>query len=114
MQKELIAGNIMIISRVKLKNWRNFREVDVELDDRVFVVGPNASGKSNFLDVFRFLRDIAKSGGGLQKAIEDRGGLSKVRCLPARQDPSVGIVVHLAEIADLAISEKISGDLKVL
>ena len=59
----------MIVSSIKLKNWKNFQNVDVKLKERVFVVGPNASGKSNFLDVFRFLRDIAKPGGGLQKAV---------------------------------------------
>ncbi|WP_025769232.1 AAA family ATPase [Thioalkalivibrio sp. HK1] len=74
----------MYISRVKLKNWRNFVEVDVPLRRRQFLVGPNASGKSNCLDVFRFLRDIAKpDGGGLQRAVNKRGGLSKIRCLNA-------------------------------
>lgn len=87
----------MIISRLILKNWRNFVEVDVEFGDRVFFVGPNASGKSNLLDVFRFLRDIAKPGGGLQKAVEDRGGLSKIRCLAARRHPDVEIEVYLSE-----------------
>jgi predicted ATPase len=70
------------------------------MTDRVFLVGPNASGKSNFLDVFRFLRDIAKPGGGLQKAVEDRGGLSKIRCLAARRDPTVEIEVYLAESSE--------------
>ncbi|KAF5410452.1 MAG: DNA replication and repair protein RecF [Candidatus Methanogasteraceae archaeon] len=74
----------MIVSHITLKNWRNFQSVDVDLGNRVFLVGPNASGKSNFLDVFRFLRDIAKPGGGLQKAISDRGGIPKIRCLAAR------------------------------
>lgn len=90
----------MIISRVILKNWRNFAEVDVEFGERVFFVGPNASGKSNLLDVFRFLRDIAKPGGGLQKAVEDRGGLSKIRCLAARRHPDVEIEVYLSESSD--------------
>ncbi|MBF2753804.1 MAG: AAA family ATPase, partial [Gammaproteobacteria bacterium AqS3] len=54
----------MYISRVQLKNWRNFVEVDVPLCPRQFLVGPNASGKSNFLDVFRFLHDIANPDGG--------------------------------------------------
>lgn len=89
----------MIVSQIVLKNWRNFRSVDVELGDRVFLVGPNASGKSNFLDVFRFLRDIAKSGGGLQKAVLDRGGISKIRCLAARKYPDVEITVNLSESA---------------
>lgn len=71
--------------------------MDVDLRDRVFLVGPNASGKSNFLDALRFLRDLAKDGGGLQKAIRDRGGLSKIRCLYARRYPDVEIEVHLSE-----------------
>ncbi len=87
----------LMISRIKLKNWRNFADVDVALGRRMFLIGPNASGKSNFLDAFRFLRDIAKSeGGGLQKAVSDRGGLSKVRCLAARRYPDVEIEVHLS------------------
>ncbi len=85
----------MIISRVILKNWRNFRSIDVELGYRAFLVGPNAAGKSNFLDLFRFLRDIAKPGGGLQKAVSDRGGLSKIRCLSARENPVLEIEISL-------------------
>lgn len=87
----------MIISHIILKNWRNFRLVDVDLRDRIFVVGPNACGKSNFLDAFRFLRDLAKPGGGLQKAVGDRGGVSKIRSLSARQNPNVEIEIHLSE-----------------
>lgn len=87
----------MIVSRLILKNWRNFRHVDVTLQPRMFIVGPNAVGKSNLLDIFRFLRDIANTeGGGLQKAVRDRGGLPKLRCLSARNEPQVEIEVHLA------------------
>lgn len=87
----------MIISRLILRNWKNFKELDVKLQDRVIIVGANASGKSNLLDVFRFLRDIAKSGGGLQKAVTDRGGITKIRSLAARAKPKVEIAVHLSE-----------------
>ena len=38
----------------------------------VFVIGPHASAKSNVLDVLRFLRDIAKPGGGLERAVAER------------------------------------------
>ena len=87
----------MIVSRLILKNWKNFKDVNVELQERVFIVGANASGKSNFLDVFRFLRDIAKPGGGLQKAVTDRGGITKIRSLAARRHPDVEIEVYLSE-----------------
>src|SRR5271157_4816385 len=83
----------MIVSKLILTNWRNFSRVDVQLGDRVFLVGPNASGKSNFLEAFRFLRDIAKSEGG---------GLQKIRCLAARQNPDVEIEVHLSDGAGQA------------
>jgi predicted ATPase len=91
----------MLITRLKLKNWRNFKKVDVGLRERVYVIGPNASGKSNLLDALRFLRDVARTeGGGLQKAIKDRGGMTKLRCLLARKDPEVSIEIELAERMD--------------
>src|SRR5687768_9612429 len=98
----------MIVSRVILRNWRNFRAVDVKLGDRVFIVGPNASGKSNFLDVFRFLHDLAKPGGGLQRAVSERGGLSKIRCLAAPQDADIEIEVHLTDNSEEEPSWKYS------
>jgi predicted ATPase len=87
----------MRISHIELANWKNFKAVGVDLPERVFLVGPNASGKSNFLDALRFLRDVVLPGGGLQKACADRGGVSKIRCLAARRYPDVGIIVELAE-----------------
>ena len=58
----------MLVTRLGLKNWRNFRAVDVVLGLRVFVAGPNASGKSNLLDVFAFLKDVAKPGGSSERS----------------------------------------------
>src|SRR5262245_60480191 len=78
---------------IKLENWRNFLSVDVELQRRVFIVGPNASGKSNFLDAFRFLREVADPQGGFQRAIAQRRGVSQIRSLHARRYPNVVIDV---------------------
>ena len=89
----------MIISKLSLKNWRNFETVEnVDLTERVFVVGPNAAGKSNFLDVFKFLRDLALPRGGLQEAITLRGGVPKIRCLSARKETDIAITVELKEV----------------
>ena len=59
----------MRISHVELYSWKNFRKVNVKLTDRVFLVGPNASGKSNFLDALRFLRDLAAPGGDRKSVV---------------------------------------------
>lgn len=88
----------VLITRLALKNWRNFRDADIKLSARSYVIGANAAGKSNFLDVFRFLRTIAQAdGGGLQKALKERGNLAKLRSLHARRDPEVSIEVELAD-----------------
>ncbi|MFN4106063.1 MAG: AAA family ATPase [Acinetobacter johnsonii] len=88
----------MYIKQVILKNWRNFRNANGEMSQVSYILGANAAGKSNFLDVFRFLRDIAKpEGGGLQKAVNDRGGVSKLRCLHARNDTEIRIEISFVE-----------------
>jgi predicted ATPase len=65
-------------------NWRNFANVNIEFQKRIFLIGPNASGKSNFLDIFRFLHDIVSVGGGFQEAVRRRTSVSSIRCLSAR------------------------------
>ena len=87
-------NNALRFAQIHLQNWRNFQEVDnIPLQQRVFLVGPNASGKSNFLDAFRFLAAIVTVGGGFQEAVFKRGGVSRLRCLAARRTPD--IVVHV-------------------
>jgi predicted ATPase len=79
--------------KLRLANWQNFVLVDVPLQGRAFLVGPNASGKSNLLDAFRFLHDLVALGGGFEEAIAKRGGVSKLRCLAAKRYPDVEIGV---------------------
>jgi predicted ATPase len=76
--------NGMRFTELQLRNWKNFTSVSLKLARRVFIIGPNASGKSNFLDALRFLHDLVTEGGGLGKAVEVREGISKVRSLYAR------------------------------
>ena len=88
----------LYISRIRLFNWKNFHECELDLTKRCFIIGANASGKSNLLDALRFLRDIAKQGGGLQSAVELRGGVTKIRCLAARQRTDISIETELRDI----------------
>ena len=92
----------MIFTKLTLENWMNFREVNISLTPRMFIIGPNAAGKSNLLDSIRFLSDVATS--GLAKAVDDRGGISSIRCLAARTNPVITIKVFL----DNAWSYKLS------
>lgn len=84
MAKRQASNPELHLRKVTLRNWRNFREVDLPIGMRMFLLGPNASGKSNLLDALRFLRDLTLDGGGLQEAVRRRGGLSRIRNLAAR------------------------------
>ncbi len=83
-----ISGNLRFTA-CHIENWKNFRKADVPIQRRAFVVGPNAAGKSNFLDVFRFLADIARTGGGFQAAVQRRTSVSAIRNLSARRYPEI-------------------------
>jgi predicted ATPase len=88
----------MYVSRIKATNWRNFRKLDVELKGTTYLLGANGSGKSNFLDILRFMRDIVNpKGGGLQYAVDERNGMTKLRCLAGRQTPGIELEIELKE-----------------
>ena len=83
---------------LRLRNWKNFESVEVDIQDRMFLVGSNASGKSNLLDAFRFLRDLASTGGGFEEAVRRRSGVSAIRCLVATRSSDIEIDVGLREV----------------
>ena len=62
----------MKLTHIAITNWRNFAHIEFDLSSRLFVVGPNSSGKTNLLAALRFLSDIARR--GLVAASEDLGG----------------------------------------
>ncbi|RJX31178.1 MAG: chromosome segregation protein SMC [Desulfurivibrio sp.] len=85
----------MYITNIRLRNWKNFGDAATALSGRTFLIGPNASGKSNLLDAFRFLRDLAND--GLEAAVIRRGGVSALRCLSARRYSDIDVAVTLAD-----------------
>ncbi|MFC3963141.1 AAA family ATPase [Nocardia jiangsuensis] len=85
----------MRITHVSASNWRNFKNLDFAIRDRLFIVGANAAGKSNLLDLFRFIGDIAGPGGGLASALDRRAGLGKVRSLFARNNQKGRLIIDV-------------------
>lgn len=62
----------MKLTHIAITNWRNFAHIEFDMSSRLFVVGPNSSGKTNLLAALRFLGDIARR--GLVAASVDLGG----------------------------------------
>lgn len=67
----------MALSRIKVENFKTFSKVDVRLGPFDVLVGANSSGKSNFVSVFQFLRDLGKF--GLENAVSMQGGIQYLR-----------------------------------
>ncbi len=62
----------MAIKTIRVKNFKSFKDVEVRLGDFNVLIGANASGKSNFIRIIEFLRDIQRH--GLNNAIQMQGG----------------------------------------
>lgn len=65
-------GRDVKLTHIAITNWRNFAHIEFDMSSRLFVVGPNSSGKTNLLAALRFLSDVARR--GLVAASEDLGG----------------------------------------
>ena len=50
-----------MLKRIKIQGYKSLVDLEVHLEHLVVLIGPNASGKSNFLDVLQLLSKIATS-----------------------------------------------------
>tara|TARA_B100000965_G_scaffold402459_1_gene428450 strand:- start:218 stop:1417 length:1200 start_codon:yes stop_codon:yes gene_type:complete len=75
------------LRELHVQNFRCLRDVTVPLGRLNVLVGPNAAGKSTFLDVIQFLGDSVRQ--DLVPALEERGGFDQVlfRGDPLRRSP---------------------------
>jgi predicted ATPase len=72
------AGGIRVgIKKIKVSNFKSFRELEIKLNQFNVFIGANAAGKSSFIQVFDFIRDIIQS--GLSNAISMQGGVEYLR-----------------------------------
>lgn len=64
------------LTRIAAKNFLSLKDIDIKLGDLNVLVGPNGSGKTNFLNIFRFIGDIART--DLIPAVDGFGGFASL------------------------------------
>jgi predicted ATPase len=71
-----------MLKKVHIQNFKSLKHVTLELGRNSILVGPNMSGKSNFLDFFKFVQDLIfptmGMTSGLQSALNLRNGFGRV------------------------------------
>lgn len=63
----------MVISNLKIRNFKSIASADIDFNPLTMLVGANASGKSNLINVFRFISNIAND--GIDNAVALQGGM---------------------------------------
>lgn len=87
----------MHVSRVRIENFRNFRELDVALGKHAVIVGENKVGKSNFLHALRLVLDPSLPDSARQLRPEDFwDGLVR----PLEDEAKIKISIDLAGFDD--------------
>lgn len=86
-----------MIKKIRVKNFKSFKDLELSLGKVNILVGANASGKSNFVEIFRFLRDIAKH--GLVNAISMHGGTEYIKNINIDYDEFLSFEIVYSESA---------------
>lgn len=68
---------IIMITEIRVKNYRSLGDVTLSLSNLTVLVGPNGSGKSNLIDALRFVSEALQF--GLDSAITKRHGIAMLR-----------------------------------
>ncbi|GAB3700494.1 AAA family ATPase [Nocardiopsis oceani] len=72
---------------LEVQNFRSLRQVSIPLGPLNVLVGPNSVGKTNLLDVFRFLADIIQT--DIEPALEKRGGFESTAFRGGARPPNL-------------------------
>lgn len=70
-----------MLTEIRAKNFKSLKDVSLKLGQRNVLVGANMAGKSNVMDLFRFIFDMASPPAGsmgLANAFLARGGFGEV------------------------------------
>lgn len=96
-----------MITRIEVSNFKSFKHIDIKLGKFNVIIGPNASGKSNFVQVFKFIRDIIQF--GLDNAIQMQGGIKYLQNLKIKDSEPLSFKIYLSHsfIVPLEKSESI-------
>jgi len=97
----------MTIKRIEIKNFKSFRHQKITLGQFNVLVGANASGKSNFLQIFKFISNIANH--GLNNAISLQGGVEYLRNIQLAATEAFALKIVVDSTPEMAYEFSLHG-----
>ncbi|MBA4496422.1 AAA family ATPase [Paenactinomyces guangxiensis] len=91
----------MLLTRVTLRNYRNFIDAEFHLNKKSLIIGANDVGKTNILDAIRLLLDKGLSENDIEPKDEDFCALNNCS--------SFQIILHFVDIEEDCIHSKFEG-----
>lgn len=87
----------MYIKELSISNFKSIKDASINFSPLGMIVGANAAGKSNLINVLRFIQDIVCD--GIENAVALQGGMTYLTnaCLPKGHPIEIGFVLDLSE-----------------
>lgn len=73
--------------KIKVKNFKSYTDLEINFNKLNYIIGGNASGKSNFVNILKFFNDIMYY--GLEDAVLLQGGIKYIVNANSIKDSSV-------------------------
>ena len=67
----------MKIRKILIDNFKSFNKTEIEFGNVNLIIGANAAGKSNFIQIFELLKLIKNK--GIQKAVSEMGDIDALK-----------------------------------
>lgn len=79
----------MYIRKIEITNFKSYQHAEINFSELCMIVGANASGKSNLINVFRFIEDIITD--GIENAVALQGGISYLSNVSSKKGTPIKI-----------------------
>lgn len=83
------------LKRVKIQGFKSIKELELDLKPINILIGANGSGKSNFISLFTFLRQLSE--GKLQTYVEQNGFANTFFHFGAKKTPKITLELDVGD-----------------
>jgi predicted ATPase len=82
------------LNKIKVSGFKSIRELEMEMNDLNVLIGANGAGKSNFIGLFKFIRNLVEE--RLQVYVAQQGGAEKMLYRGSEVTNAIEVAINIA------------------